>query len=64
VRKVERELIPEYRVLIEKAVSRLTVESYEAAIELAALPDMIRGYEDLKLRNVERFRAAVRERQP
>jgi indolepyruvate ferredoxin oxidoreductase len=63
VRQVERDLIPEYRALIEKAVSRLTVESYEAAIELAALPDMIRGYEDIKLRNVERFRAAVRERQ-
>jgi indolepyruvate ferredoxin oxidoreductase len=64
VRKVERELVSEYRALIESALARLTPESYEAAIELAALPDMIRGYESVKLRNVERFRAAVRERRP
>jgi indolepyruvate ferredoxin oxidoreductase len=62
VRKVERELVSEYRALVESALSRLTPESYEAAIELAALPDMIRGYENIKLQNVERFRAAVRER--
>jgi indolepyruvate ferredoxin oxidoreductase len=34
-------------------------------VELAELPDVIRGYEDIKLASVERFReqaAALRER--
>ena len=60
VRRVERELIGEYRTLIEKALTALSPESYERAVKLANLPDVIRGYEDIKLRNVERFRHEVR----
>jgi indolepyruvate ferredoxin oxidoreductase len=60
VRRVERELIGEYRTLIEKALTGLSPESYERAVKLANLPDVIRGYEDIKLRNVERFRHEVR----
>src|SRR5262249_44378332 len=60
VRRVERALIGEYRTLIEKALTGLSPESYERAVKLAALPDLIRGYEDIKLRNVERFRHEVR----
>jgi indolepyruvate ferredoxin oxidoreductase len=29
--------------------------------ELCALPDVVRGYEDVKLRNVERFRERAAE---
>ncbi|HEY3065304.1 MAG TPA: indolepyruvate ferredoxin oxidoreductase family protein [Methylomirabilota bacterium] len=60
VRRVERELVGEYRTLMEKALANLTPESYDRAVKLANLPDVIRGYEDIKLRNVERFRAQVR----
>ena len=35
---------------------RLTPESHATAVELAELPDVIRGYEDIKLKSVERFR--------
>jgi indolepyruvate ferredoxin oxidoreductase len=56
VRRVERALIAEYRALIEKALAGLSPESYETAVKLAALPDVIRGYEDIKLRNVAKFR--------
>ena len=31
------------------------------AAELAALPDMVRGYEDVKLANVERYNARFAE---
>ncbi|WP_328766533.1 DUF6537 domain-containing protein [Streptomyces sp. NBC_00286] len=31
------------------------------AVEIAALPDMVRGYESIKERNVESYRAAVAE---
>jgi indolepyruvate ferredoxin oxidoreductase len=61
VRRVERELIGEYRALIEAALADLSPAGYERAVRLAELPDMIRGYESIKLANVARFRAAVRE---
>ncbi len=60
VRRVERQLPGEYRALIDKALIDLSPETYERAVKLASLPDLIRGYEDIKLRNVERFREEVR----
>ncbi|MEK7715304.1 MAG: indolepyruvate ferredoxin oxidoreductase family protein, partial [candidate division NC10 bacterium] len=60
VRRVERQLPGEYRTLIEKALVGFGPESYERAVKLANLPDVIRGYEDVKLKNVQRFRDEVR----
>jgi indolepyruvate ferredoxin oxidoreductase len=60
VRRVERQLPGEYRALIEKALVDLSPDTYERAIRLANAPDLIRGYEDVKLRSVERFREEVR----
>jgi indolepyruvate ferredoxin oxidoreductase len=60
VRRVERELIGEYRTLVDKALVGLSPETHARALKLAALPDLIRGYEDVKLASVERFRAEVR----
>lgn len=56
---MERELIEEYRALIEEELAELSPATYDRTVELAELPDMIRGYEDIKLRNVARFREAV-----
>ncbi|WP_433733263.1 indolepyruvate ferredoxin oxidoreductase family protein [Nocardia sp. CA-129566] len=61
VRRVERALIGEYRAVIEGVLADLTDDSYPRAVELASLPDMIRGYEDIKLAAADRFRARVRE---
>ncbi len=60
IRRLERELIEEYRDLIKSALNGLTSASYEQAVALARTPDMIRGYENVKLKNVERFRHQVR----
>ncbi len=60
VRQVERELIDEYRALVDKALVDLSETGYERAVRLANLPDLIRGYEGIKLGNVKRFRDAVR----
>jgi indolepyruvate ferredoxin oxidoreductase len=60
VRRVERQLPGEYRGLVDKALVGLSPESYERAVKLASLPDVIRGYEDIKLENVQRFRDEVR----
>jgi indolepyruvate ferredoxin oxidoreductase len=61
VRRVERELRDHFRALVEEEVAGLTPASYDRAVALAELPDMVRGYEDVKLRNVERYVAALAE---
>ena len=60
VRRVERDLIAQYRRLVFTAIEDLSADNYERAVELAQLPDMIRGYDEVKLGNVERFWERVR----
>jgi len=55
VRRVERQLPNLYRAMIEECLEKLHEVDYEKAVKLATLPDIIRGYEDIKLRNVEKF---------
>jgi indolepyruvate ferredoxin oxidoreductase len=65
VRRVERELIEEYEGIVGEAIGLLTPETHATAVELLDLPDLIRGYEELKLRNVVLYRkrsAALRKR--
>ena len=59
IRKLERELIVEYRALIERELGTLSAETHARALALAKLPDMVRGYEDVKRKNVERYRLAI-----
>jgi indolepyruvate ferredoxin oxidoreductase len=56
VRRVERELIGEYRRMVETALARLGPRTHDAAVAIAELPDEIRGFEQVKLDNVKRFR--------
>jgi indolepyruvate ferredoxin oxidoreductase len=60
VRRVERALVTEYRTLVEKALVGLDAASHARAVKLAKLPDLVRGYEDIKLANVRRFREEAR----
>jgi len=57
VRRVERRLIGEYEALVDHALAHLDPATHGTVAEIAGLPDMIRGYEHIKLGNVERFRA-------
>jgi indolepyruvate ferredoxin oxidoreductase len=61
VRRVERKLPGEYRALVERALEDLRPETHATVARIAELPDVVRGYEDIKLRNVERFRAEAAE---
>ncbi|MGV9377535.1 indolepyruvate ferredoxin oxidoreductase family protein [Nonomuraea sp. NPDC003707] len=56
VRRVERELVVEYRDLVRTALDKLTPGSAETVAEITGLPDLIRGYEDIKLARVAEFR--------
>ncbi|MBI4241915.1 MAG: 2-oxoacid:acceptor oxidoreductase family protein [Candidatus Rokubacteria bacterium] len=60
VRRVERGLVGEYRGLVERALAGLSPETYDRAARLANLPDLVRGYEQIKLESVQRFRDAAR----
>jgi indolepyruvate ferredoxin oxidoreductase len=59
VRRVERALPGEYRKLVSRSLERLTPVTHAVVAEIAELPDVVRGYEDIKLANVEKFRAAA-----
>ncbi|MFC9474639.1 indolepyruvate ferredoxin oxidoreductase family protein [Nocardia sp. NPDC056952] len=61
VRKVERELLAHYTGMVRRLAHDLTTENYETATAAAALTDVVRGYEDIKLGNVELYRAGLRE---
>jgi indolepyruvate ferredoxin oxidoreductase len=55
VRRVERALVAEYRGMVERALQDLAPDRHERAVRIARLPDLVRGYEDVKLRSVQRF---------
>ena len=58
-RKVERALVRHYRVVMERALSTLTPASYDSVAALADLPDMVRGYGEVKLANVALYKTEV-----
>jgi indolepyruvate ferredoxin oxidoreductase len=61
-RKEERELIAWYRGLVEQTMEILTPENLSVALEIVAIPEMIRGYEDVKRRSIARAKAAAAEK--
>ncbi len=58
VREVERALIGEYQAAVRTALAGGTVEQ---VVDVAETADLVRGYEDIKLANVEKFRTRVAE---
>jgi indolepyruvate ferredoxin oxidoreductase len=56
VRRVERALVPEYQTLVREALEHLRPDTADAVTEILDLPDVIRGYEEIKLRSVSAFR--------
>jgi indolepyruvate ferredoxin oxidoreductase len=55
VRVAERELIEEYLALVDHLTGRLSPANAALAVRLAELPDGVRGYEDVKMRNIESY---------
>jgi indolepyruvate ferredoxin oxidoreductase len=67
-RRMERKVLADYEVLLEEIAATLTPENHQLAVQLAELPENIRGFGHIKWRNVgqtedekarliERFRA-------
>ncbi len=61
VRRVERALVTEYRDVITRLADGLTAGNHDLAVEIAGLPDMVRGYEEIKLANAAAYRERMAE---
>jgi indolepyruvate ferredoxin oxidoreductase len=57
VRRVERTLPGEYTELVMRALDGARTDTLSTVVAVAELPDVVRGYEQIKLDNVERFRS-------
>jgi len=61
VRREERELIGWYREAIELVIDRLNDTNRELSLQIATLPDAIRGYEHIKLARVAEARETMKK---
>jgi indolepyruvate ferredoxin oxidoreductase len=61
-RRLERSMIQWYRELMEQVIANLTPDSLPLALEIAALPDQIRGYEKIKEQNIAKVKQAAAEK--
>jgi len=59
VRREERRLASEYRELIEELMDSVLPRDPENAARIANLIDMVRGYENVKLGNLQAYREAL-----
>ncbi|HKH88317.1 MAG TPA: DUF6537 domain-containing protein, partial [Acidimicrobiales bacterium] len=60
MRRTERGLVVEYRSLMGAALDRLRSETVEQVRQVAELPDLIRGFDEVKQANIETFRLKAR----
>jgi indolepyruvate ferredoxin oxidoreductase len=51
-RKMERQLIADYELLVEDLIAKLTPDRHAVAVDLASLPERIRGYGHIKEKSV------------
>jgi indolepyruvate ferredoxin oxidoreductase len=63
VRRLERTLPGEYTDMVHRSLERLTPLTHATVAEIAALPDLIRGYESIKTTNIAKYRARAAERE-
>ncbi|MEO5699074.1 MAG: indolepyruvate ferredoxin oxidoreductase family protein, partial [Casimicrobiaceae bacterium] len=52
-RRMERALIGEYESLVDEILRGVSARNHDVAVELASLPERMRGYGHVKARNVE-----------
>ncbi len=55
MRRVERQLVAHYEAMLRSFLPNLTRETYDAAVSAASAAELVRGYEDVKMRNIRRY---------
>lgn len=61
IRRLERTLRDDYRAMVLRLTNELSARTYATATAAAEAADLVRGYEDVKLANVERYRTRLSE---
>jgi indolepyruvate ferredoxin oxidoreductase len=51
-RRTERALVEDYRKVVEELLAGLTAENHALAVEIASIPELIRGYGHVKMRHL------------
>lgn len=62
LRREERALIAWYRDLVDAVLPHVTPDNLPLAVEIAALPDHIRGYENIKMEKIREVRRLADEK--
>ena len=62
VRRLERAMIPEYEKALDVLIDGLDASNIDDAVEIAELPDQVRGYEHIKLERAKRYRTELASR--
>ncbi len=60
-RRLERALIEEYRQTLDELLDGLTAENRELAVQIASIPELIRGFDLVKERHLEQARSKQAE---
>jgi indolepyruvate ferredoxin oxidoreductase len=60
-RRTERSLIGEYEKLVDELLGKLAADNHAVAVELAGIPEEIRGYGHVRARHLEKSRAKQAE---
>jgi indolepyruvate ferredoxin oxidoreductase len=55
VRRIERALVTDYQQVVDALAEGLDAASFDTAVAVADAAELVRGYEDVKLRNVARY---------
>lgn len=61
VRRLERELPADYWRRVACAGDHPSTASWQRAVRLARLPDLVRGYEQVKMRSIREYQAGLSE---
>ena len=61
MRRLERQLVAHYEAMMRGFLSNLTSEGYDVAVAAASAPERVRGYEDVKMRNIRQYLARLTE---
>jgi indolepyruvate ferredoxin oxidoreductase len=61
MRRIERRLITHYEATVNDILRSLTLDSYDRAVAVASTPDLVRGYEEVKMRNLGAYLGRLAE---
>jgi indolepyruvate ferredoxin oxidoreductase len=62
VRRTERAMVGEYLAAVDRLIAGLDAEHLAAAVEIAEMPQQVRGYEHLKMERAAAYRTALARR--